>query len=313
MISVHEDARHAMKLGAFAYLKKPVSKAALQDVFARIREVSERQAKRILLVEDNDLERGQIAHMVGGADRQIVGVRTAAEALAVLEDQTFDCLVVDLMLPDMGGAELVEKVKGQPRLEDVPIIVYTGKELIGEEEAQLKALTDTVILKDPRSLDRLLRETAALLDRDAAEAAGNGNGEQPGIDLAGKKVLIVDDDPRNLFALTSMLERWSMTTYRAENGGQALDRLRTIPDIDVVLMDIMMPDMDGYETIRAIRRLEGYQALPIIALTAKAMKRDRQKCLEAGASDYIAKPVNAEQLAALLRVWLSRPQVEAPV
>jgi CheY-like chemotaxis protein len=216
--------------------------------------------------------------------------------------------VLDLRLPDLSGLELVEKVRQELGLRDLPVIVYTGKDLTPEEEARLGQLTESIIPKDARSLDRLLDRAAMFLHQvesklpaPARERARRGGADEGA--LAGKKVLVVDDDVRNIFALTSMLERWGMRVASAENGREALQLLQEAPDVDVVLMDIMMPEMDGYQTMRAVRRLPQFASLPIIALTAKAMREDRQKCLDAGASDYVAKPVNAAALQSLLRVW----------
>ncbi len=315
IISVDESAARGMKMGAFATLNKPVSKKALDEAIGSIKSFVDRQTKHLLVVEDNDFERGQIVNLIGDGDVHTTAVATAGEALAALQSQPFDCLVLDLRLPDMSGLELIEKIKKELGLRDLPIVVYTGKDLSPEEEGRLKELAESVIQKDARSPERLLDETALFLHRvesnlppPARRILQQAHKTDPG--LAGKKVLVVDDDLRNIFALTGILERWQMSVLRAENGKEALEILQQTPDLDVVLMDIMMPEMDGYETMRAIRARDEFLSLPIIALTAKAMKGDREKCLEAGASDYIAKPVSSEQLLSLLRVWLSRP-VEA--
>jgi CheY-like chemotaxis protein len=249
--------------------------------------------------------------LISNGEVQTTAVSTAADALTALQTQAFDCVVLDLMLPDMPGGELIEKIKKELGLHDLPVIVYTGKDLSAEEEGRLKELAESIIYKDARSLTRLLDETALFLHRvetnltpPARELLRQSQKTEPF--LAGKRVLVVDDDLRNLFALTSILERWDVEVLRAENGKEALEILRRTPDIDIVLMDIMMPEMDGYETTRAIRQMEHFRALPIVALTAKAMKGDRDKCLAAGASDYISKPVNTEHLLSLLRVWLGR-------
>ncbi len=315
VISVDESVHSGKRRGAFACLKKPVSRKALQDAFTAMQSFLDRRQKSLLVVEDNEVERDNIVRLIGNGEVATTAVASAREALDLLQAQPFDCLVLDLRLPDLSGLEVMEKIK-EMGLTDLPVIVYTGKDLTPDEEARLKELTQAIIPKDARSLERLLDETALFLHRveaelppPAREILRQAHREHP--ELEGRKALIVDDDFRNIFALTSMLERWKMEVVRAEDGRQALDALQRIPDIDVVLMDIMMPEMDGYETIRAIRRLPQFQALPIIALTAKAMKGDRQKCLDAGASDYIAKPVQSEQLLALLRVWVGRKE-ESP-
>ncbi len=309
VISVDESTARGLKLGALACLKKPVSKRALTEAFNQLKSFIERKARRLLIVEDNDVERNSLLGLIGNGDVQTTAAATAGEALILLRSAPFDCLVLDLRLPDMSGIDLVEKIRGELALNDLPIIVYTGKDLTPEEEARLRETTETIIPKDPRSVDRLLERTALFLhqiESDVPAAARpllrQGLADDDG--LAGKKVLVVDDDLRNLFALTSMLERWGIEVQTAENGREALVRLDGAPETDLVLLDIMMPEMDGYETSQAIRRQPRFRTLPIIALTAKAMKEDRQKCLDAGATDYVAKPVTAAQLLSLLRVWL---------
>ncbi len=223
----------------------------------------------------------------------------------------FDCLVINLWFPDMTGFELVNQIQKKPELRNLPIVIYSGKDLTPEEEAQLKFLAEGTVIKDCKSPEHLLDETCLFLHRVEAnlpESKRRILRQIHEIDpvLNHRKVLIVDDDLRNIFALTSMLEHHGMQVLYAENGQGGIDILEKTPDVDLVLMDIMMPGMDGYETMRAIRRMERFQSLPIIALTAKAMKGDREKCIEAGASDYIAKPVKSEQVLSLLRVWLYR-------
>jgi CheY-like chemotaxis protein len=211
----------------------------------------------------------------------------------------------------MSGLELLKVLRQEQHLTDLPVIVYTAKSLTKKEETELNKMSREIIIKDVRSPERLLDETALFLHRVAANmpAAKRQMLERlyhPDTALSAKKVLIVDDDIRNIFALTAVLERHKMEILSAENGQSALDFLQKTPGIDIVLMDIMMPGMDGYETMQAIRKISKFKDLPIIALTAKAMKGDRAKCIEAGASDYITKPVNLEQLLSLLRVWLYR-------
>ncbi|HEV3263144.1 MAG TPA: response regulator, partial [Gemmataceae bacterium] len=311
VISVDESSQRGSKLGAFSWLRKPVSKNSLNEAFSNLKNFVERREKKLLVVEDNDVERDNIVKLIGNGDVQTTAVRTAGEAIAALQTTAFDCLVLDLMLPDMSGIDLLEKIKKELDLPGLPVIVYTGKDLTEAETRRLEKITETVILKDARSLERLLDKTALFLHRLQANLPSEArqlvrHSQQTDPVLAGRKVLLVDDDLRNLFALTSMMERWQMEVLQAESGREGLGILLATPGIDLVLMDIMMPDMDGYETTRAIRGLEQFRSLPIIALTAKAMKGDRQKCLDAGTSDYIAKPVSAEQLLSLLRVWLSR-------
>jgi signal transduction histidine kinase/CheY-like chemotaxis protein len=309
VISAAEQRQRALEIGAIAHLKKPVSKDSLSAAFDTLVGFVDRRLKSLLVVEDNDVQRQAIIELIGHDDIETVGVRTGAEALAALETHHFDCVVIDLGLPDMAGLDLIQQIKNSDR--EAPIVIYTGKELTRSEEAQLRRLAETIIIKDAKSPERLLDETALFLHRVEAklpEAKRRILREVHRSDpvLEGKRVLIVDDDMRNIFALTSALERYKMEVSYAENGRDGIEALRANPDVDVVLMDIMMPEMDGFETTSQIRAMTRFNALPIIALTAKAMKGDREKCIEAGASDYITKPVDMSQLLSLLRVWLYR-------
>jgi len=311
IISVAEAWQRGLQLGALSYLKKPVNKHALAESFAKIQSFVERRVKNLLLVEADEAHRGAMIELIGDGDVHITAVGTAEEALNALKTTAFDCLVINLWFPDMTGFELVNRIQKKPELRNLPIILYTGKDLTPEEEAELRCLAEGAVIKDVKSPERLLDETALFLHRVEAnlpEAKKRILRQIHETDpvLANRKVLIVDDDLRNIFALTSMLETHGMQVLYAENGQAGIDILQKTPDIDLVLMDIMMPGMDGYETMRAIRRMERFGSLPIIALTAKAMKGDREKCIEAGASDYIAKPVKSDQVLSLLRVWLYR-------
>src|SRR5262249_48992253 len=310
-ISVADEPERALQQGALGFLHKPADRAALAGAFDTIREFVDRRVKKLLVLEDDEIQRNSILDLIGNGDVQSVPVATGEGALSALEREHFDCMVLDLLLPDMPGLDLLQRVKKQPRLRSLPIVVYTGKDLSRDEERELKRLAQTIILKDVRSPERLLDETSLFLHRNAATLPESKRQiidklHQSDTLLAGKKVLLVDDDVRNIFAMTSVLERHKMEVLPAESGQDATDLLESHPDVDVVLMDIMLPEMDGYETTRTIRRLPQFKDLPVIALTAKAMKGDREKCLEAGASDYIAKPVDTEQLLSLLRVWLYR-------
>jgi CheY-like chemotaxis protein len=267
--------------------------------------------KRLLVVEDNDIERQSIVELLNHDDIDVMAVGTGRDALQRLADGQIDCCVVDLRLPDMSGLEMLERLQQDAALRDIPVVVFTGKELSGDEESRLKVVAKSVVLKDVQSPERLFDETALFLHRVVADLPDtkrqmlerlHGSNDV----LKGRRVLVVDDDARNIFALTTVLENHDMDIVTATNGRQAIDLIKSTPDLDVVLMDIMMPDMDGYETMREIRKHQEFRLLPILALTAKAMKGDREKCLQAGASDYIAKPVNTDQLLSLLRVWLYR-------
>jgi CheY-like chemotaxis protein len=299
----------ALKHGAVAALRKPISRADIEAVFGKVRAMSEQDTKQLLVIEDDATQRASIRELIGPEGAQLVDAANAQEALDALRNQAFDCIVVDLMLPDKSGFELIEQIRAErPQL---PIIVYTGKDLSPEEEQQLNHLAQTVIVKDVRSPERLYDQTALWLHRDASKLPKDKRDllrrlHDPDEVLAGKKVLIVDDDIRNIFAMTSLLERYKMNVISAETGKAAIESLQNTPEVDLVLMDIMLPEMDGYDTMRAIRSTYGFEQLPIIALTAKAMKGDREKCIDAGASDYISKPVETEQLLSLLRNWLHR-------
>jgi HAMP domain-containing protein/CheY-like chemotaxis protein len=310
-ISVADEPERALKQGALGFLHKPADRTGLGAAFDRLREFVDRRVKKLLVLEDDEIQRNSILELIGNGDVSSVPVATGEEALSALEREHFDCMVLDLLLPDMLGLELLQRIKKQPQLRSLPIVVYTGKDLSREEERELQRLAQTIILKDVRSPERLLDETALFLHRNPASMPDSKRQiieklHESDTLLAGKKVLLVDDDVRNIFAMTSVLERHKMEVVPAETGQDALAALVKHADVDAVLMDIMLPEMDGYETTRAIRRQPQFRDLPIVALTAKAMKGDREKCLEAGASDYIAKPVDTEQLLSLLRVWLYR-------
>jgi HAMP domain-containing protein/signal transduction histidine kinase/DNA-binding response OmpR family regulator len=311
MLSVEEERQHGLSHGAFSYLVKPATTDDLKLAFERIKSYVAPHRKRLLVIEDNDIERESIVELLAHDDIEVAAVGSGEEAMSILSTGEFDCCVVDLRLPDMTGFELLERMQMDARLRDVPVVVFTGKVLSIEEEDRLKKVAKSIVLKDVQSPERLFDETALFLHR---VISGLPEEKRALLDrlhgsndvLRQRKVLVVDDDARNIFALTTVLENYDMEVISATNGRQAIDLIRETPDLSVVLMDIMMPEMDGYETMREIRQLPEFRTLPILALTAKAMKGDREKCLQAGASDYIAKPVNTEQLLSLLRVWLYR-------
>ena len=310
IISGIERRQQGLKAGAMAYLAKPVSKEALENAFAKISNFIADVPKHLLVVEDDANQRQAIVELIDHEDVEITAVDSAEAALEQLAtDKHFDCVVLDLGLRDMSGFDFLEKVKSDPTKTDLPIIVYTGKELTGAEETRVKKYAETIIVKDVRSPERLLDETALFLHRVEAKLPEKKRRMLEQLHdadavIAGKKVLIVDDDVRNIFSLTSVLEDHGMDVRFTENGKDAIAALEEDPNVDVVLMDVMMPEMDGYETMKAIREKPEFKSLPIIALTAKAMKGDREKCIAAGASDYIMKPVDTDQLISLLRVWL---------
>jgi HAMP domain-containing protein/CheY-like chemotaxis protein/signal transduction histidine kinase len=306
------ERQQGLKAGAIAYLEKPVSKEALEDSFNKISTFIDQQVKRLLVVEDDESQRRSMVELIADEDVEITAVGSAEEALEKLKTTHFDCMVLDLGLAGGGdGFQLLETVKSDPAMAELPIIIYTGKDLSQAEETRLRKFAETIIVKDVKSPERLLDETALFLHRIEARLPEQKRRMLERLHttdavFAGKHVLVVDDDVRNIFSLTSVLEEHGMNVSFAENGRDAIAKLESTPGIDLVLMDVMMPGMDGYETTRNIREHAEFRGLPIIALTAKAMKGDREKCIEAGASDYITKPVDTEQLLSLMRVWLYR-------
>jgi len=311
IVTLDEDRQHGLARGAFAFLTKPATPEDLEAALARIKEYSSPRRKHLLVVEDNPLEQLSIAELLGHDDVEITAAGSAAEALAALRSESFDCAVIDLRLPDMSGFELLERLRENGALSDLPVVVFTGKELSAEEDAQLHTLARSVVVKGVESPERLLDETSIFLHRVISELPQEKQVLLDRLyrsdgDLVGKAVLVVDDDVRNIFALSSALERRGMTVLTASTGREALATLESTPGVAIVLMDVMMPEMDGYQTMRAIRRNSSFRRLPIVAVTARAMKGDREKCLAAGASDYLAKPVNTEHLLSVLRTWLHR-------
>jgi CheY-like chemotaxis protein len=306
-----QRSQEALRSGAVAVLVKPVGKEQLEDAFASIAEFHER-VRSLLVVDDDEMQRNSISELIGGGDDvEIVGVGSSEEALELLERRAFDCMVLDLKLPKMSGFKLLEKVKTDERFHSLPVIVYTGRELTRREETRLKKYAETIIVKDVRSPERLLDETALFLHRVEAKLPEDKRKmleqlHSADAALQGRKVLIADDDVRNVFALASVLERHGVEVLFAENGHEAIAALEASPGVDLVLMDIMMPELDGYEATRRIRADKRFAKLPIISLTAKAMKGDREKSIESGASDYITKPVETDRLLSLMRVWLYR-------
>src|SRR5207247_3810459 len=300
-----------LRLGAVAFREKPITPEDLDKAFADIQTFIDRRVRSLLVVEDDDDQRRAVVELIGGGgdDVEVTAVASSEQALAALGERRFDCMVVDLKLPDMGGFDLLERLKEDPRHSQTPVIVYTGKELTRREETKLKRFSEAIVVKDANSPERLLDETSLFLHRVEGKLPREKRQMLEQLHsadevLRGKKILIVDDDVRNVFALASVLESSGMEVLYAENGREAIETLRANPDVDLVLMDIMMPEMDGYDAIRAMREDEVFRQLPIISLTAKAMKGDREKSIAAGASDYIVKPVDTDQLLSLMRVWL---------
>ncbi|THF82208.1 response regulator [Cohnella fermenti] len=309
VISVVDEPQQGLTKGAMAYLRKPADKASMESAMSRIESFLDRGLKRLLIVEDDVILRSSMVELIGHDDVAITAVSTGEEALKELDGEPFDCMVMDLGLADMTGFELLDRIRKNERLRQLPIIIYTGKDLDMKEEIELKKYAESIIIKNVKSQERLFDETALFLHRVEANLPEDRrnilkklyNNETA---FEGKRVLLVEDDIRNIFALTNVLKSHHLNVSFAENGREALELLEQDPSFDLVLMDIMMPEMDGYETMRAIRRMPPLEKLPIIALTAKAMKEDRMRCIEAGASDYISKPIDIDKLLSLLKVWL---------
>jgi HAMP domain-containing protein/CheY-like chemotaxis protein/GAF domain-containing protein len=311
IITLDEDRQHGLARGAYSFVTKPTSPEGVEAALSRIKEYAKPRRKRLLVVEDDRAEQMSIAELLGHDDIEIVTAGTGSEALRVLRRDPCDCVVLDLRLPDMSGFEVLEELRDDSSLSDVPVVVFTGRELSAEEDAELHTMARSIVVKGVESPERLLDETALFLHRIVTDLPPDKQRMLERLtssdeDLVGRTVLLIDDDARNIFALSSVLERRGMRVLTATTGSEAIALAETTPDLAIVLMDIMMPEMDGYQTIRVIRQKPGFRRLPIIALTAKAMKGDREKCMEAGASDYLAKPVNTEQLLSALRMWLHR-------
>ena len=310
-ISAADKSRDAVKMGAIGYLTKPVTIEELEAVFRRIERLIAKRVGHLLVVEDDDISRKSIVELLQDKDKdvQIKAVGTGSEAYELLKTETYDCMVLDLGLGDMSGFDLLEKIRSDKSIDKVPVIIYTGKELTKEDEAALREQAESIIIKGARSGERLLDETALFLHRVETDLPEQ---KQKMLRIVhdkesvfkDKKVLIVDDDMRNVFAVSNILEERGIEVLVGKTGKEGLECLNGHPDIDLVLMDIMMPEMDGYEAMGEIRKQERFRYLPIIALTANAMTGERNKCLEAGASDYLAKPFDIEQMLSLMRVWL---------
>ncbi len=310
IIAGSDEAQRGMGEGAIAFLRKPTSYDELEQALDEVDRFISGAPRRLLLIEDDDRQRGALIELIGSGDVSITSVASAEAALEVLENEAgFRCMVVDLSLPGMSGLELLRTLQSRDGLRRIPVIVYTGAELSPAERAEIDALADRIVIKDARSPERLLEETALFLHRLDEDIPEQGRQMLRSLrrsdpTLRSKRVMVVDDDVRNIFAITAVLEPHGVIVSYAENGQQALSMLEDTP-VDLVLMDIMMPSMDGYEATRRIREQPRWRDLPVIALTAKAMKGDRDKCIQSGASDYITKPVDPDQLVSLLRVWLN--------
>jgi len=310
VMSGAEGGKETLKMGAIGFLSKPIAIEQLEEAFDKMENIFSTDIKRLLVVGDNEIERKCIVELIGEGDIETKLVGKGQEALTLIQSEKFDCMILDLKLPDMTGFELLEKLKKDKKITTCPpVIVYTGKDISKKEEEQLRKYTDSIIIKSAQSSERLLDETTLFLHRVEEDLPKEKQERIAQVHdkeeiFQNKKILVVDDDMRNIFALTSILEDKGMIILAAKNGKESLEQLDKQNHIDLVLMDIMMPEMNGYEAMTIIRKKPKFQELPIIALTAKAMKGDRDKCIQSGASDYLAKPVDANKLLSLMRVWL---------
>jgi CheY-like chemotaxis protein len=309
VISAEDQSRTALEMGAVGFLKKPPEPEALRGVLDELERRITQKIRQLLIVEDDPHQRLSVKKLIGNGDVHTVAVGTASEALEQLKQNTYDCMIVDLSLPDLSGFELLEKISDDEQYGHPPVIVYTGRSLSREEEERLRKFSKSIIIKGAKSPERLLSEVSLFLHRVESHLPVDRqrmlqelrNREKI---FEARTILLVDDDVRNIFALGSALEKKGARVEIARNGLEALAKLEQNPGMDLVLMDIMMPEMDGLTATREIRKQGRFRDLPIIAVTAKAMSDDRQQCLDAGANDYLAKPVDLEKLLSLIRVWL---------
>jgi CheY-like chemotaxis protein len=310
LISGEENYLLAMQRGARSFHLKPLSTEALSTLFTDITQYNNRKVKKLLVVEDNELDSSQIAKILDNGELVTIEITDSGlKALDLIKENKYDGIIVDFMLPDIEGLKFVTEISAIKKMQMTPVIIYSAKDFAPRERMKLKQYANRILLKDVNSLDLLLEETIMLLHLNHKKLLPEKrklieNLRSKKDVLSSKTILVVDDDVRNLFALTTAFERYNIQTITAESGQEAMNILGEKPNIDMVLMDIMMPEMDGYETTQKIRREHKNTTLPIIAVTAKAMKGDREKCIEAGASDYITKPLKIDQLLSLMRVWL---------
>ena len=311
IVSGNDQMQEAMQLGAIGYATKPRTRDQLKEVFRKLESKFTQKMKRILLVEDDERQRESVVHLISDDDVEITAVALGEQALELLKTQIFDCMIIDLKLPDIQGNELLERMEHEELCSFPPVIVYTGRNLSREEEADLMKYSRSIIIKGARSPERLLDEVTLFLHKVESELSSERQGMLQQVRsrervFEGRKILLVDDDVRNIFALTNALEQKGVVVEIGRNGFEAISKLNSVEDIDLVLMDVMMPGMDGLEATRLIRADGRYNKLPIIAITAKAMKNDQEECLQAGASDYLAKPIDLDRLYSLLRVWMPK-------
>lgn len=309
IVSAEDRSEIALQMGAIGYAIKPTTRDRLKDVFNKLDEKLSQKIKRVLLVEDDALQRESVTHLIGDDDIEITAVDCGEDAIALLHSTIFDCMIIDLKLPDMQGHELLQRMSAEDICSFPPVIVYTGRNLTREEESELLKYSRSIIIKGARSPERLLDEVTLFLHKVESQLSSERQTMLKAVRsrdrvLEGRRILLVDDDMRNIFALTGALEQKGALVEVARNGFEALDKLDAVDDIDMVLMDVMMPGMDGLEATRRIRADGRFDKLPIIAITAKAMKDDQEQCINAGASDYLAKPIDIDRLYSLLRIWM---------
>jgi CheY-like chemotaxis protein len=309
VVSSMENGGEALHLGAIGYALKPTSREQLEEVFMKLKQKSAQQVKRVLLVEDDERQRDSVVRLIADNDVEIAAVGSGGEALELLRSQIFDCMIIDLKLPDMQGNELLQRMSQEELCSFPPVIVYTGRNLTRDEEAELLKYSRSIIIKGARSPERLLDEVTLFLHKVESQLSSERQHMLKSVRgrdrvFEGRTILLVDDDVRNVFALTSALEQRGAHVEVGRNGFEAIAKLDEVDAVDLVLMDVMMPGMDGLEATRRIRQDPRFARLPIIAITAKAMKDDQEQCLAAGANDYLAKPIDLTRLYSLLRVWM---------
>ena len=309
IVSAGDPTPEGLRKGAIGHLTKPATTADIDAVFGKLESVLHAELQNVLVVEDNDAQREALVKLIRNKGVNITGASTGKEAFELIGSKQFECVILDLGLPDMTGLELLRDLSNLEGVELPPVVVYTARDLTVEDDRELRRYAKSIVIKGVNSLDRVLDETALFLHSVTSSLSDEQKNtirmlHDPDQVLQGRKVLLVDDDARNLFALSSVLEKAGMDLELADNGQVALDKLEANPDVEMIVMDIMMPVMDGHEAMRKIRAQQRFSKLPIIALTAKAMSEDRSKCLESGANDYMTKPVDVEQLLSLMRVWL---------
>lgn len=310
-ITCLDERQKGMAMGAVGFFTKPLTPVQLEEVFSTIEKNVTRSMRRLLIIEDNKVEAESMTSLLQERNLEISVAGSGAEAIEILGREQIDCVVLDIGLPDMTGFDLLEHIHRSEKLRAIPVIIHTGRDLSHEDEMKLQHYAKSIIIKGAKGPERLLNEVTLFLHlvesdlpREKQRMIRAALDKEAMLD--GRKVLLVDDDMRNIFSISSVLNDKNMIVIEAENGREALDRIAEHPDVNIVLMDIMMPEMDGYAAIGAIRRDPQFRTLPIIAMTAKAMAGDQEKCIQAGANDYISKPIDIEKLLSLLRVWLYR-------